>query len=297
MKKINKKVVIILGISLALGLMSMIVVGLVREDLLTRKSIKLEIVDQQTRELKNITAINIKAKGYRVMVKPTKGTHVKSIQYSSKPKNRKKLQITNIENELVLEMPAQSNWFLSLFTKERNKIDLLIPEEYQADLLFTIGDGQLISKDLTVNDLTINVASGEVKLLRTTANNLVSTVSSGKLTGVDVLAKTYQGRLKSGQIYLEGRVQQVDAAVTSGKMTLKPTLLPQELGLKVSSGKIDVLLPKNDGFDLAYKISSGKIDNLFTQQTLSKKGVDRYKENGPAYQATVSSGKITIKGK
>ncbi|MCQ6274842.1 DUF4097 family beta strand repeat protein [Bacillus sp. V3B] len=138
--------------------------------------------------------------------------------------------------------------------------------------------GQSKNQPVQLNNLSVDVSSGNVNLDWITAKSGLFDISSG-----NVNLKHYKGQL--------------EADVSSGNINIQLDQLTDSVKVDVSSGHVQLDLPDNADFTLDGKVSSGSISSNFVLKNKEEnkqvmKGVHGTGEH--QLDLSVSSGKVEV---
>lgn len=182
-----------------------------------------------------------------------------------------------------IEVEYKRKWFQSFSFFKRPKLTIYLPEDYDRDLAIEMGSGSLnyngqSNKPIQINNLELDVSSGNVNMDSLTAHSGVFDISSG-----NVNVKRYKGKL--------------EADVSSGKINIQMDELTDSVAVDVSSGYVELDLPNKADFTLDGKVSSGAISSNFVLKNKEEnKQVLKGVHGTGEYQVdlSVSSGKIEV---
>lgn len=149
--------------------------------------------------------------------------------------------------------------FFSFFNTPELKV--YIPEDYEEDIHIDMGSGQLTfsgdSKKL--NELTINLSSGNVKLENLSVSHLSLEASSGNITTKALTTEKSSIDISSGRIQLKDFKGELDVDLSSGIFDAQFAELVAPIDVSVSSGTVTLDLPDNSDFTLKSKVGSGRV--------------------------------------
>lgn len=90
----------------------------------------------------------------------------------------------------------------------------------------------------------------------------------------------------------------MELRATSGKINLNNSILPDSLSVDITSGKVNVSIPENEGFNLDYKVTSGKFNtDFYIYSNITgdhKRGNGKYKNGGNTFTVKVTSGNVNL---
>jgi lia operon protein LiaG len=180
----------------------------------------------------------------------------------------------------TIKVEYKRKWYQTFTFFNGPKLTIYLPEDYNRDMDIDLSSGNLHVKGplINIDQLSLDVSSGNINIESVSANSGTLDVSSGN---IDV--KHYIGAL--------------DVDVSSGNVSINIDQLTDDVKIDVSSGRASLNLPNDANFTLNGEVGSGGIFNSFplknkqeTKQTL--KGVQGTGEH--SLDLSVSSGKIEI---
>lgn len=266
-------------------------------DFIFRLNGKYTSTNEQTASIDSISKIDLRNFGSElVTIYPTDSNEVKLLQSSTTTlKNEDLISISKEGNSLIFTKPNKIRFFnMKIFPQ---KIDLYIPKDYSDDLSISMSSGKLSMDGLNFKNLDVYLSSGTCDLKNLTAENTELRLSSGTLNGKAIKSNIITTDISSGKLVVEGEFTNIDTQTSSGSTRISSKITPETLSSKVSSGKTDISIPDNNGFEVRYKRSSGSIVLDFPLSDFNKdnkSGVAKYKDGGNTYNLSVSSGKINL---
>lgn len=253
--------------------------------------------NEQTASIDSISKIDLRNFGSElVTIYPTDTNEVKLLQSSTTTlKSEDLISISKEGNSLIFTKPNKIRFFnVKIFPQ---KIDLYIPKDYSDDLSISMSSGKLSMDGLNFKNLDVYLSSGTCDLKNLTAENTELRLSSGTLNANAIKSNIMTTDISSGKLVVEGEFTNIDTQTSSGSTKISSKITPETLSSKVSSGKTDISIPDNNGFEVRYKRSSGSIVLDFPLSDFNKdnkSGVAKYKDGGNTYNLSVSSGKLTL---
>ena len=182
-----------------------------------------------------------------------------------------------------IEIEYKRKWFNSFNFFNHPKLTIYIPEDYNRDIEMEVGSGNINwkgqSENLQLNELALDVSSGNINMDHVTAKKGVLDISSGNIN-----LKHYRGQL--------------EADVSSGNLDIQMDQLTDSVQVDLSSGQLQLDLPENANFTLNGEISSGAILNQFSLKNQQEnkhelKGIHGTGEH--QVDLSVSSGRIELR--
>jgi lia operon protein LiaG len=186
---------------------------------------------------------------------------------------------------------------------KKSKLTIYIPESYDRNLSIEIGSGNLAysgkakNQPMKLDELKIELSSGNVELNHLTAKTFIHDGSSGNIQINSLKAERGILDISSGNIHLEDYTGGLEVDLSSGNLDVQMDEMVGPIEMDVSSGKVSLDLPKNASFILKSDVSSGHINNQFPLKNSeeSKKNIKGIYGSGE-YQIDldVSSGSIDL---
>lgn len=233
---------------------------------------------KQTAEVTNNTdVIEIDVSGISTTIIPKKRDDVEA-----KLDGKGKVSVDQRGNSIEIEYKRK--WFNSFFFSKRPKLTIYLPEDYHRDLDIEIGSGNLTyssqskNQPIQINELSVDVSSGNVNMDSITSKSGSFDISSGNIN-----VKHYAGPL--------------EADVSSGNINIQMDQLTDSVVVYVSSGHVQLDLPDKANFALDGQVSGGSISSQFTLENKqeSKQTIKGVHGTGEHHlDLSVSSGKIEV---
>lgn len=196
-------------------------------------------------------------------------------------------EITMVDHKLTIgrKNPDVFKTFFSVFKKDGGKIWVGVPRGYAADYEITTTSGDILLRDVDVDDVKANTTSGCMRIepeAAIRAKTINATTVSGPITvsacAEDVLTQTVSGNsfiscdadaveasAVSGKVHLEGACDEWKISSVSGQVKLLCTVVPvRKIDVDTVSANVRVALPGEvRGFVAELSGMSGKIVNEF----------------------------------
>ncbi|MDF2854825.1 MAG: hypothetical protein K0Q87_676 [Neobacillus sp.] len=208
-------------------------------------------------------------------------------------------KLTVTEEGNMVEVKTKSKWFNWFNIEGKRQLKIYIPEDYTKDMDIDLGSGNLTfsGKSMVLDELHLDIGSGNVDLSNITVNQFIHDGSSGNVD-IDTLT-TQKGSfdLSSGNLDIQHYTGALEADVSSGRLKIQMDELKDTIEIDVSSGTVDLDLPDSADFVLNGEVSSGKISSDFP---LATNGTDKKNINGThdsgnhEIEISVSSGNVKI---
>lgn len=165
------------------------------------------------------------------------------------------------------------------------------------DIQLDMSSGDCDFSNLKCKSLRTYISSGSVNLVNLTCDELKTSVSSGSIDGNNVIAKSLDTVSGSGDTTLQGNFDKTKVKVSSGSVEINSESVPKYSDIDISSGSIDYIIPDTvTGFKLSYEKSSGSIDSEFDLNNSldNDKGTATYKKGSNKINAKLSSGSLDL---
>ncbi|WP_419954262.1 DUF4097 domain-containing protein [Neobacillus niacini] len=244
-------------------------------------------------ELSNkIDAIDINVAGVRATIIPEDRDNVEAILTG-----KGSLIVKETGNRIVVETKRKMfNWFSF---SEKRQLKIYVPKDYDRNMNIQIGSGTLnfSGKLMKLNDLSLDIGSGNVKIDHLEVNEFTHDGSSGNVEIDTLHTKTGTFDLSSGNLEINHYSGALNADVSSGRFSVKMDQLNDSIDIDLSSGHVKLDLPDNADFKLNGKVSSGNISSDFP---LTSSGTDNKNLQGThgsgknEINVSVSSGDVQI---
>ncbi len=193
------------------------------------------------------------------------------------------------------------DWFS--FTNKRH-LTVFIPEDYDRNMSIEIGSGNLNfsgksqNRPMKLDELAVELGSGNMVLKNIEAQKFQHEGTSGNVKVDSLTAKSGSFDITSGNLDVIHYTGAIKAELSSGNFDLQMDQLNDSVDIEVSSGKVDLDLPKQADFTLNGRVSSGNITSNFplTNQSSNNHKNINGKHGSGKHQVNleVSSGSITI---
>ena len=195
---------------------------------------------QKAQVSKNIDTIKIDVSGISTTIIPEKRDNVEA-----KLDGQGSVHVD--QNGDSIEIDYERKWFNGFNFFNHPKLTIYIPEDYNRDMEMEVGSGNIDfnGQKLQLNELSLDVSSGNIQMSHVSAENGLLDISSGNIN-----IKNYRGQL--------------EADVSSGNLDIRMDQLTDSVKVDLSSGHVLLDLPDNANFTLNGEINSGAISNQFT---------------------------------
>lgn len=248
---------------------------------------------------KNTKFIEIDVSGAKTMIIPEERSNLKAV-YNGKQKLNVSEQGDTVEVSLKGKWFHWFNW--DMF-KKKNTLKIYIPKNYDQNMDIEMHSGSLSFSGesqkypMELNELTVDIGSGNTNLQNLSVKDLNFDVSSGNVNINSLKSKTGTFDVSSGNFEMKHYTGAIDAEISSGKMDIQMDTLTDSINIDVSSGMVGLDLPNQADFTLNGNINSGHIscDLPLKNKKQNKDMIQGTHGNGKhPIELDISSGKIRI---
>lgn len=254
--------------------------------------------NEENISIDDINNINMNFGSEKVLISTTTSDEIRLVQSSTAPLDSDDLiTISKDGNSLTLNKPINVSRF-NIMNFRREKIELYIPEKYTESLDISLSSGSLSINNLKLKNLNVTLSSGSTQIEKIDAENIKLKLSSGNFVGNDITSSNISTNISSGNLKVSGDFSNITTETSSGNTNISSKTAPNSLNSEVTSGKTEIAIPDNDGFNLQYRKSSGSINSDFSLNGFdkaNKSGNVKYKNGGNSYNLSVSSGTLKLK--
>lgn len=201
-----------------------------------------------------------------------------------------------------ISISVKRKWF-TFFSFSREKLTIYIPKDYEKRMEIHIGSGSLDfsgkspEEPMKLTALIIDMSSGNLKLNNLDVQQYKHDLSSGNVKINSLTTRTGEFEISSGNMEILNYLGGIDAELSSGDLAIQMDKLTDDIEIEVSSGNVELDLPKRADFTLNGKASSGNITCNFplTSNETSNKTIKGSHGSGKYnINLQVSSGDIRI---
>lgn len=179
------------------------------------------------------------------------------------------LIVTDDEQTIEVEIKQQQwfNWFM--FNHDLT-LDVYVPNTFDKNMAVDMGSGsfdfhgQSNQNPMELNEFELDISSGDVNLGNLNLTELSAEISSGNVDADTIKAETSEIEISSGNVNLTHYTGALSAEISSGQLNTRMSELSAPIEISVSSGSVDLDLPKSANFTLDGDVSSGRIHSDFT---------------------------------
>ncbi len=180
------------------------------------------------------------------------------------------------------------------------KLDIYIPKEYSGKFEMNTSSGDITGEKMNVKSINIATSSGNINLKNINSDTVTLETSSGDGNIKSVNAGNIKFKSSSGDMTIEDMKGILNAATSSGEISVGYKELNGDIAVVSSSGDVKVYLPNNSKFNLNAVGASGEIECNFPLSVVSKgehRLVGKMGEGNNNIDITTSSGDISIYSK
>lgn len=206
---------------------------------------------------------------------------------------KQKLTVTEKGDTVEVSLERKwFNWFHWPSFSEKNKLKIYIPEDYNRNMIIDLGSGNLSfsgpskNKPMKLDELTVDIGSGNMKLKNLDVKQFVHDGSSGNVDIDSLTTNTGSFDVSSGSLNIKHYTGALEADLSSGRLNVQFDELTDSIKIDLSSGHVGLDLPDDADFKLNGDVGSGSITSDFP---LLSKGVAK-----KSIQGTHGSGKYNI---
>ena len=195
-------------------------------------------------------------------------------------------------------------WFDWSPFSQKKKLKIYIPEDYHRNMRITLGSGnvnfsgQSKSNPLKLDELKVDIGSGNMDLKNMMINKFEQNVASGNVDIKSLQTETGKFDVSSGSLDVKKYTGAIQANVSSGEVDFQVDQLTDSIDIEVSSGDVKLDLPNNADFTLDGDVASGDIicELPLTSKNIKKRSIEGIHGSGKyKIDLDVSSGDITIR--
>lgn len=212
-------------------------------------------------DAKEIENINIDWTSGSVEVKPTDNDEIYIVQKSRYDLDETEvLQLVQEGNSIEIKEGKRKVGFIFFgFGLQSSTLEVYLPKKEYNDLYFKNTSGKVDVEGVFAKTVNLKSTSGIVDTQNINADQLDINVTSGRVLVEDIKVNVLNTKTTSGLIDIEGEIKEITSNTTSGKISIIDTIMPKKLDANLTSGKIDISIPENEGFIVKSKITSRNI--------------------------------------
>lgn len=275
---------------------------------------KAELVNEKSFSLAGISAITVEYGSGRVVFMEGAGDALMFREYLSADKPQYYAR-SSASGGIITVETGRRPWLRHL----RARLEVYLPRSFEGDCRVSVGSGGIEAETdiAAAGTMRLAVSSGTTRLRKVSARNIGLRAQSGSIHAAGLYGDTDM-QLSSGSLYvsemrgghhrvrLSSGSAEIGAASgggsfssSSGNIKLKVSELSGDLSFDISSGSLDLTLPRDAAFYLDAETSSGGVSVTASGDSFSVKNrasVLRPVGDNPEFtiRAAVSSGNIRI---
>lgn len=254
--------------------------------------------DTQVNVTKDVDMIEIDVAGMSTTIIPASRNTL-----SAELKGKGHVTVKKYGDRIKVQYKSK-NWFNGFSLFNNKKLTIYIPENYNRNLAIDSGSGTLSfsgkskNKPMQLEDLSLHMSSGHVRLSHISTDHFEQNGSSGYVEINSLATKKGSFKMNSGKLDVKGYSGDVKATLSSGNLKLQMEKLSDSVDINVNSGFVTLDLPADADFSLNGKIGSGDISTNFSLIDLKE---EKHKIEGVHgsgeydIDLEVTSGKIELK--
>lgn len=210
------------------------------------------------------------------------------------------LSVSEQDGRLVLEQKTNFGFYLLGFGTLPSDLELRLPQKEFDRLALEITSGEAEMTGLKAGEIALHMTSGDMTVSSLTAGTLSVEATSGDLTAAGCTADTLRLHSTSGDLEVPtGNFTHIEAGATSGTVRIESRTAPESFQGDLTSGKLSLTIPENDGFVLFWEKSSGDIRTTgfgLDDYTDGDKGKVNYGDNtSREYRVEMTSGTFELR--
>lgn len=216
-------------------------------------------------------------------------------------KGRGKLSVDQKGDTVTVK--HKKSWFEWVPFFNTAKLTVYVPEDYNKDMLLDVGSGNMslsgksAKQPYELDNLTVDMSSGNVNLENLQVDTFVHDASSGNLTVHSLVSNSSSIDISSGKVKMTDYAGELNADLSSGRLVVQMSELKDSIQIDVSSGSVELDLPDQADFTLDGETGSGNISCDFPL-TIKKQDNHRIKGSHGSgkheIEVGVSSGNVRI---
>lgn len=212
--------------------------------------------------------------------------------------NVEPMDISMTDGELMISQKRSFGFYFFGFGARSSDLRLSLPEKQYNEFVLTMTSGRSELSDIEAAKMAIKLTSGRLKMHRLKSENVKATMTSGNIEASGISSDKLTLKMTSGNAEINGDFEDINCGITSGRAEIESGVVPVRLDTDITSGKVFITIPDNDGFTLKTKKTSGKIESDFELKTsLDDDGIYTYgkgAESGRSYSVKITSGKFDL---
>ena len=259
-----------------------------------------QVIHEENIEAEDIDELFLKCRAGEVRIYKTSEEDIKIIQKG--PENFDEREIVDINKDngklSIVQDFNKARFFIFGFGTRGTIIEVYLPEKEYEKIALECTSGTITIKDIISKNVELKASSGKIELENIKSENMELNLTSGNIEADNIISNYVKANATSGKIELDGEFKNADLKLTSGSIDFTTDVMIDSLNCKVTSGRMDIIIPENDGFDLESSRTSGRFNTEF--EILSSMGMNakniegKYKEGGSKIKLEITSGRISL---
>ena len=200
---------------------------------------------------------------------------------------------------LKIEESNDYGFFFFGFGSRSSDLELDLPSKQYSDFTLQMTSGNTEIDRITASAMSLKMTSGKLKADTVQAEKIQADITSGQMDVDHAKASSLWVEVTSGNADFNGSFSGIEGETTSGSVNVVADVVPDSLNANLTSGKVSVTIPDNDGFTLDYKKTSGDMKSDFDlmKSINDEGGRYTYKDGGTSrrnYSARLTSGTFEL---
>lgn len=230
-----------------------------------------EVVREEEFSVDEIDSIDLKINSGTVYILPTDGDKIIVTEKAGGNfREEELLRISEKDGTLIMEQESMQRRFF-FFNLRRSIIhEIRLPEKDYHKIRTRMTSGRIEMNNLEFETVDVKMTSGNIKFEGIKSENVNIELTSGKA-------------------HLQGSFDHINALLTSGSVTIDSEIAPSSIRANLTSGKVSVTIPDNDGFIVGVNKTSGSFKTDFEVDDFN-----RYGNAERQYSIRIISGKAEL---
>lgn len=302
MSKKGALVSIVLWSCIAFALLAALVFGIVKGfnfdfTKIYSGNIGLHEVYSDSMSADEFNSINISWHAGNVLVRPSDDGQMHITQRSYYKVRALECDVSG--NYLRIDENDDYGFFFFGFGPRSSDLELALPSKQYEDFALKMTSGNTDIDGISASDIDLQMTSGKLEADSLQAKKMNANVTSGQMDVNNAQAKSLSVDVTSGGANFLGTYSAISGKTTSGTVNIETEVVPDSLDADLTSGKISVTIPENDGFTLNCKKASGDIKSDFDLMKSINDEISKYMylsggSSGRDYTVRLTSGTFEL---
>ncbi|MCX7614588.1 MAG: DUF4097 domain-containing protein [Clostridiales bacterium] len=257
-----------------------------------------EVVSDNTITGNDIKEVSVDWKSGNIRLRQNDNSDIRFVESTQKKYKNSQLKYEIKDGKLSIKQNKNHfSRFQFLFYSYDSVVDVYLPQKLYDTINVKCTSGQIEAQKIQTKDFVADTTSGKISLSDIKADQSILSAVSGSINGKSLDFGKIDCKATSGRIDIDGSFQNITAKCTSGSLTILAKKCPNTIIADVSSGKIALTIPENDGFTIHFGVTSGSFQSDFELPNVrkgDKSGTSTYKNGGADFDLRVTSGKIEL---